>query len=347
MTRIGLIIGSGTGPELADVFKQSMDRISRLVGKPVEIVECEHQFHSYYQTAGWTPARIEAAVKDDVRRLEAFYQAHYGNGGRAIFRTAFNAETLYRFRAIGKAVKTVYIALQEKRLLLIRDETQGFYVNDSYHVDEREIRFCGSFSLAGFQTITEYSLGEAERVLKKDYDIWVLYKHHLFANVLESWTHKLLDRAKIYQPNQATDLLLSYLEGNSNADLLLITGNEVGDILHEVLIHTLELGTRNSLCSKNIYLHEDYRGLVEYQTVHGSADDIAGQGLVNPVATLRAAAALVEDQLSHEGFSALMGAAIKSAERAGMIGPDAGGRSSTSEIVEAVLARAEADFRSV
>jgi tartrate dehydrogenase/decarboxylase/D-malate dehydrogenase len=342
---LGLIVGSGTGRELADVFTRCVNRIAELIGKKVEVVECGHVFKSYHSLLGLTDARIEEAVREDIVRLGDFYRKLYRSGGRAVFRTAINAETLYRFRGIGKAVKTVYIPLQRKSLLFIRDEAQGFYTNDSWESDGAALRFCGSFSRNDFRDIAGFALGEANRVLRTPYDIWLVYKHHLFANLIESWTQDLFGHAEFFQPNHATDLLFQYLRGDEGRDLLLLMGNEAGDILHEVLIFNLGLGTRNTLHARNVYLHPDLAGLVEYQTVHGSADGIGGQGVVNPLATLRALGAFVEEQLHEAGFSALMEQAIEGAKRSGVVGCDAGGQSSTAQIADAVLAEVESRLR--
>ncbi|MGG7378438.1 isocitrate/isopropylmalate family dehydrogenase, partial [Escherichia coli] len=78
-------------------------------------------------------------------------------------------------------------------------------------------------------------------------------------------------------------------------------------------------------CSRNVYLADAVAGLEEYQTVHGSADDIAGEGRVNPVATLRAAAAMLERHAGIEGASERMEAALEDVARAGVATPDMGG----------------------
>jgi len=341
MNKVGLIVGSGTGRELTDVFSRSLKRIADVLGKPVEVLECEHEFCSYHHMLDWTPERIEEAVEDDLERLMNFYSEFYRSGGRAIFKTAINAETLYRFRTIGKAIKTFYIPLKQKRLLFVRDEMQGFYANDSCRIDDGEIHFSGSFSRNNFQLIANYMTGEADKVLRKPYDVWVIYKHHLFANLIENWTRELYADAKVYQPNHATDILFDYFHTEGGRDLLAIAGNEVADILHEVLIFNLRLGRRNTLHSKNVYLHPDLSGLAEYQTVHGSADGIGGQGIVNPLAALRALAALVEENWQQANFCALMEEAINRVEQSGILGHDVGGRNSTVEIAEAVVDQIE------
>ena len=316
-----------------EVFKYALRKIANKLSQEVEVIDCEHEFRSYHRISESHLDDIKAVVEEDLSQLTEFYKEFYLSGGRAIFRTALNAETLYRFRALGKAVKSVYIPLSEKSILFVRDQIQGFYTNDSCEIDSDTIHFSGSFSRENFDTLARYSLAEAARTLRPEPDVWVVYKHHLFANVIENWARQVIPASKVYQPNHATQVLQEYLATSSGPDLLLIAGNEVGDILYEVLIHQLGLGTRSTLYSRNTYLHPELEGLVEYQTVHGSADNIAGQGLVSPLATLRAVAAFVEEQLGENGFASTMDQAIAVAEA----GCETGKLSSTSEITDAVL----------
>ncbi len=339
MTRVGVITGNGTGSELVDVFKTAVSRITNKLGKEVEVIDCEHEFRSYHGLLNREPAEIEAAVEEDLAKLLEFYKEFYSAGGRAIFRSAINAETLYRFRASGRALKTVHMPLAGKSILFVRDEMQGFYAIDACEIETDTIRFSSSFSLDGFRAVAHYSLAEAERVLRPEPEVWIVYKHHLFANVIEKWVQQVIPQATVCQPNHATQLLDDYVKTGGGRDLLLITGNEIGDIFHEVLIFQLGLGTRNTLYSRNTYTHPDFADLVEYQTVHGSADGIAGKQLVNPVATLRAAAAFIEEHLDEANYLSVMDGAIAAAEKGGVRAYDTGGRSSTREMTDAILKR--------
>lgn len=336
---VGAITGSGTGRELVEVFKTAVSRIARKLGEDVQVIDCEHEFNSYHSLLESEPAEIEAAVESDLAKIKEFYEDFYATGGRIVFRTAFNAETLYRFRALGQALKTVHIPLPQKNVLFVRDQMQGFYAVDSCDIEPGQIRFSSSFSLDSFKTLAEYSLAEAQRTLRNGFDVWVVYKHHLFANVLEKWTNETLPGATVCQPNHATQLLYDYFVESDGRDLLLITGNEIGDILHEVLIFQLQLGTRNTMYSRNVYTHPKLAGLVEYQTVHGSADNIANRHIVNPLATLRAVGALVTEHLDRPEFLASMDDAISAVQDDGVMGYDGGGSASTFEITNSVLKR--------
>ncbi len=79
-----------------------------------------------------------------------------------------------------------------------------------------------------------------------------------------------------------------------------------------------------------------------FEPVHGSAPDIAGRGIANPLAAIGAAALL----LAHVGYPAearRVAAACAATLRAGVWTPDLGGSATTAEVVATVSAALHAD----
>jgi len=75
-----------------------------------------------------------------------------------------------------------------------------------------------------------------------------------------------------------------------------------------------------------------------FEPVHGSAPDIAGQGIANPIGTIWAGAMLLQ-HLGHQGAHDTMMAAIENTLRDGaMLTPDMGGKASTMELGKAIEA---------
>lgn len=73
------------------------------------------------------------------------------------------------------------------------------------------------------------------------------------------------------------------------------------------------------------------------EPVHGSAPDIAGQGIANPIAAIRSAALMLE-HMGHSMPAARMYAAVDAVlEEASLLTPDLGGKGTTQGIVDAVL----------
>jgi 3-isopropylmalate dehydrogenase len=75
-----------------------------------------------------------------------------------------------------------------------------------------------------------------------------------------------------------------------------------------------------------------------FEPVHGSAPDIAGQGIANPIAAIWTAA-LMLDHLGLKGEASQVMRAIEATTAAGIVTPDLGGKATTREVGEAVAAR--------
>jgi tartrate dehydrogenase/decarboxylase / D-malate dehydrogenase len=74
-----------------------------------------------------------------------------------------------------------------------------------------------------------------------------------------------------------------------------------------------------------------------FEPVHGSAPDIAGEGLANPIGAL-ASAALMLEHLGLEEEAGRVNRAIEATTGSGLLTPDLGGVSTTREVGDAVLA---------
>ena len=160
------------------------------------------------------------------------------------------------------------------------------------------------------------------------------------ANVLETsqlWRDTILEVAPEYP-----DVALSHMYVDNAAMQLvkdpgqfdvIVTGNLFGDILSDLA----------SMCVGSIGLlpsasqGEGSFGL--YEPIHGSAPDIAGQGIANPMATILSAAMMLRHSFSREADAARIEAAVAKALDDGIRGGDLGGTARCTEIGDAVLER--------
>lgn len=78
-----------------------------------------------------------------------------------------------------------------------------------------------------------------------------------------------------------------------------------------------------------------------FEPVHGSAPDIAGRGIANPIATIRAAAMLLAYLGEHDAARAVENA-VDAVLREGPWTPDLGGNATTAEVTASVVERLEA-----
>ncbi len=77
------------------------------------------------------------------------------------------------------------------------------------------------------------------------------------------------------------------------------------------------------------------RGPSMFEPIHGSAFDITGKGIANPIGSLWSAAMMLE-HLGEQGGGALLMRAVEQVCAAGIVTPDLGGKATTKEVTDAV-----------
>jgi tartrate dehydrogenase/decarboxylase/D-malate dehydrogenase len=340
---VGLAIGDGTGAEVADVFRSAATVLARRFGIGLEFETAPHRFRTFEGVRAGSPIDAERAAREDAARYESYLREFRRRGGRVVFRTAFNAHSLYLVRERLLAVKVDYLPLPRGEILLVRDTTQGFYGGEN-GIDERDdeiTRVC-SFRRDNTHRVLRFALREAAArygsAAAVDRAI-VVCKFHLLGPRFARWVTEFARESgvpfDVWQPDTANRNLL---RGGLTGRVVMVGANEWADVMHADLLARHGLGSQEERCSWTVFLHDDLEGVLELQTVHGSADDIAGRGIVNPVATLRAAAVLVERLTKGTGVVVRMEEALAGAAREGHRTPDAGGTSTTRAVVDRVLA---------
>ena len=160
------------------------------------------------------------------------------------------------------------------------------------------------------------------------------------ANVLETsqvWRDVMIEVAKDYPEVELTHMYVDnaamQLVRNPGQFDVVVTGNLFGDILSDQA--SMCVGSIGLLASAS--LSDGKMGL--YEPIHGSAPDIAGKGLANPMATILSAAMLLRHSLGLEAEAARIEAAVAKALADGVRGGDLGGNHGTAAIGDAVLER--------
>jgi len=165
------------------------------------------------------------------------------------------------------------------------------------------------------------------------------------ANVLETsqlWRDVVIEVAREYPEVELSHMYVDncamQLVKNPGQFDVIVTGNLFGDILSDqasmcvgsiglLASASLSEGTPNG-CTMGLY-----------EPIHGSAPDIAGKGIANPMATILSAAMLLRHSFGLEAEAVRIETAVSKALADGIRGGDLGGSAGTREIGDAVLAR--------
>lgn len=222
-------------------------------------------------------------------------------------------------------------------LLIVRE------LNGDVYFGEKGMRTTGDGLREGYD-IMSYNEAEVRRIAHVGFKAAQGRKKQLCsvdkANVLETsqlWRDVVIEVAGEYPDVELSHMYVDnaamQLVKNPGAFDVIVTGNLFGDILSDQA--SMCVGSIGLLASAS--LSEGSLGL--YEPIHGSAPDIAGRGLANPMATILSAAMLLRHSFGREAEAKRIEAAVAKALADGIKGGDLGGSHGTAAIGDAVLER--------
>lgn len=216
-------------------------------------------------------------------------------------------------------------------LLIVRELVSGIYFGAS-----------GTREDGTVYDTCEYHPREVERIARRAFEIARARTRRLVsvdkANVLETsrmWRRVVdavaADYADVELEHMLVDNAAMQLVQMPERFDVIVTDNMFGDILSdEAAAMTGGLGLAASAS-----LADDGPGI--FEPVHGSAPDIAGQGIANPTAMLRTVSLLLAYGLGEHDAAKRVDGAVAAA-LASVRTPDVGGAATTAEFGDAVLA---------
>ena len=219
--------------------------------------------------------------------------------------------------------------IERTDLLVVRELTGGIYFGDKGRADGKAHDLC------------EYSEEEIERIARVAFRaarsrVTSVDK----ANVLETsrlWREVVRrvhsqDYPNVELQHVLVDNAAMMLVASPRHFDVILTENMFGDILSdEAAMLTGSIGMLPSASLGD----PDTPGV--FEPVHGSAPDIAGEGIANPLAMILSAAMMLRHGLAREDAAAAVESAVDRALEGGLRTTDLGGTATTAEATEAVL----------
>jgi 3-isopropylmalate dehydrogenase len=321
--RVACLPGDCIGPEVMAVAQRALG----VLAPDVDLEEHLFGADAIRQTGdSLPPATLEAC-----RAADAVLKAPIGH-------PEFDAADVRPEQGMLRlrAELDVYANLRPARegeidLLIVRELVGGIYFG------ERGVRDDGTV----FDTC-EYHPSQVERLARRGFELARRRGGRLTsvdkANVLETsrlWRRVVHEVADGYPDVAVDDMLVD----NAAMQLatapeqfdVVVTENMFGDILSDLAAAmTGGLGLAPSAS-----LGDGGPGI--FEPVHGSAPDIAGRGIANPTGMLRSTALMLEHGLGLPTEAATLEAAVESALVTAPT-PDLGGRATTSDFSDAVVA---------
>ena len=300
--KIALVPGDGIGPDIVREAVRVLDKVGEIYGHAFSYKTIDAggiSIDKYkvpltedaLETAKDSDAVLLGAVggpkwdhvEGKLRPKKALLGLRSGLGLFCNFRPA----VIYPELSAASPLKTSVIK-DGIDLLVVRELTGGIYFGEHGRSDDGR---------TAWDTM-KYSDKEIERIARKAFEAARVRRHHVTlvdkANVLESsrlWRDVVSEVAEEY-----SDVSLDFMYvDNASMQLVrdpghfdvLLTENMFGDILSDEA--SMITGSIGMLASAS--LRNDSFGM--YEPIHGSAPDIAGMDIANPIATVLSAAMML------------------------------------------------------
>jgi 3-isopropylmalate dehydrogenase len=228
-------------------------------------------------------------------------------------------------------------------IMIVRESTGGIYFGEP-----RGVETLPDGTKKGINTEV-YTTPEIERVARVAFELARVRQGRLCsvekANVMESgllWRQTVTALGSRDYP----DVALSHMYADNCAMQLvrapgqfdvIVTGNLFGDLLSDLA--SMLTGSLGMLPSATLGAPDAAgKRSALYEPIHGSAPDIAGKGLANPMAQILSLAMLLRYSFGLEDAAKAVEAAVVKALASGQRTRDLGGTLSTSEVGDAVAA---------
>jgi tartrate dehydrogenase/decarboxylase/D-malate dehydrogenase len=344
--RIAVIGGDGIGPEVTEQAIRVADAAGRLDGASFQWTRLPWNCDRLREQGALMPAD----AFDQLRQYDAILFGALGQPGvpdhltvgslllpiRRKFELYVNLRPAYLFEGVQSPLRDK--APGSIDILVYRENTEGEYAHIGGRLHEgtdAELAIQSNvFTRRGCRRIMKVAF-EAARTRRKK--VTSITKSNAMAFGMVLWDEVFGEVAKDYPDVEASSLLvdaaaMDFVRKPEAFDVV-VASNLFGDILTD--LGAMVTGSVGLAPSGNINPERKYPSL--FEPVHGSAPDIAGKGIANPLAAILSASMMLHHLELRKSAAAIRGAVTTVLKAGSPRTPDLGGRAKTAEVSEAVL----------
>jgi methanogen homoisocitrate dehydrogenase len=312
--RVALVEGDGVGPEVIEAALAVLEA----VGAEIELVPVELGYRRWKRTG-------KAMAEEDLDLIKSCSCVLFG---------AITTPPDPEYRSVLLALRKgldLYANIRPFSaegidLVIVRENTEGMY-SGVEKLDEEEATTLRVITQRGSLRIAE----RACAIASKRERLTIVHKSNVLKsdNLFLRICAQTAQRWEVPFDDMLVDSAGYNLVINPKRFDVIVTTNLFGDILSDVaagvigglgLCPSANLGDRYAL----------------FEPIHGSAPDIAGKGIANPVGAVRSAAMMLE-WFGEVDKARMVGEAVDWTLSRGIKTPDLGGRYSTRDLAEAMV----------
>ncbi|MCU0753871.1 MAG: isocitrate dehydrogenase [Xanthomonadales bacterium] len=324
--------GDGIGPEITDATL----RVLEALDCGLSWVEADAGLGALERTGQLLPPATLEAIARHRYALKGPLTTPVGEGFSSI-----NVELRRRFDLYANVRPAISLPGTRSRyegidLLLVRENTEGAYRSEgqALSADGETATSVIQVTRRSSERIARHAFELARKLGRKK--VTVVHK----ANILKATSGLFLRTARRVAEDYPDILCNDMIVDNASMQLVMnphqfeviVTTNLFGDILSDLaagLVGGLGLAPGANIGTDGAI----------FEAVHGSAPDIAGKGVANPVALMLAAAMMLDTLGKAAQATRLRGAIRDTLAQRDRLTRDLGGQSGTAEITDAILSR--------
>jgi tartrate dehydrogenase/decarboxylase/D-malate dehydrogenase len=346
--RIAVIPGDGIGKEVVPEGMRVLEAAGRRFGFAFAWTEFDWSCETYARTGRMMP-------DDGLERLRAFEGIFLGAVGfsgipdhvslwgllipiRRAFRQYVNLRPVRLLRGVRSPLTGR--APDDIDMVIVRENNEGEYSEIGgrlYKGTDDELAVQQAiFTRHGTDRIMRYAFELARR--RPAHHLTSATKSNGIIHSMPYWDERFAAMAKEY-PDIRTDqfhidILAAHFVQHPDWFDVVVASNLFGDILSD--LGPAIAGSIGLAPGANINPEKAYPSM--FEPVHGSAPDIAGKGVANPIGQVWTGAMMLEHLGHPEAAAAVVGAIERLVAKGKTLTRDLGGKASTREVGEALAA---------
>lgn len=346
--KIATIAGDGIGQEVIPEAKRILQAVEKKFDVRFEFLDFDWGASYYFRHSRMCPLDF----LDQLRPVDAILLGAIGhpeipdhvtlNGLLLPIRRNFDQFVNLRPAVLYRGVQSPLALRRGEQIdmLVVRENTEGEYSQVGgfvYHEQPEEIAIQTSvFTRRGTERVIRYAFELARKRNKKN-RVTSVTKSNAQGYGMVLWDRTFAAVASEYSDIVTESLLvdaaaMNFVRRPESFDVV-VASNLFGDILSD--ISAILVGSMGLAPSANLDPTRRFPSM--FEPVHGSAPDIAGKGMANPLAAIFSVAMMLE-HLGMPAAAESVNAAVAGVLAEGKLRtPDLGGTSKTDEVTKGVL----------
>lgn len=346
---IASIPGDGIGKEVVPAAIDVLKAVSEIHGGlSFEFTDFPYSCEYYLEHGSMMP-------EDGLERLKEFDSIFLGAVGNSKLvpdhvslwglliklRREFEQQINIRPAKLLNGVRSPLVKPKDFDLIVVRENSEGEYseVGGRIFREEDEIAIQNNiFSRKGTERAMHYAFVLAS---KRKKHVTSATKSNGIVHSMPFWDEVFKDVSKNYPEietdSQHIDALSAFFVTHPDKFDVIVASNLFGDILTD--LGAAIMGSIGIAPAGNINVNGKYPSM--FEPVHGSAPDIIGKGIANPIGQIWTAKMMLDHHGENEIANILLDV-VESITTDGIMTPDIGGKHSTNEVTEEIIKRLRA-----